>query len=245
MTRIIGYHRVYDLPEKTGDVQDELCISREAFEQQMTYLEQQGYIPVTMNNIFVSHNPAFKTVAITFDDGYADNFYHALPILNAHRMNATFFIATTQLDRQQPFTWLRMSEKSQRLALNNEHWLPLSSRQVAAMAKQGMCFGSHLHYDVKARMDLQLIESRQRLESITGQQIFAYCYPFGLIDDYLIESVKAAGFKCAVGNAYTGGRYALRRLAINGSDSFETFKRKLSGTYDWPKYCLTRLVNAI
>lgn len=39
-----------------------------------------------------------RAAAITFDDGYADNFTTALPILKAHGLSATFFIATGYLD---------------------------------------------------------------------------------------------------------------------------------------------------
>ncbi len=39
-----------------------------------------------------------RAAAITFDDGYADNFTHAMPILQKHGLHATFFIATGFLD---------------------------------------------------------------------------------------------------------------------------------------------------
>jgi peptidoglycan/xylan/chitin deacetylase (PgdA/CDA1 family) len=39
-----------------------------------------------------------RAASITFDDGYADNFECALPILQAHGLKATFFIATDFID---------------------------------------------------------------------------------------------------------------------------------------------------
>ena len=39
-----------------------------------------------------------RAAAITFDDGYADNATHALPLLQRHGMTATFFVATSFLD---------------------------------------------------------------------------------------------------------------------------------------------------
>lgn len=45
------------------------------------------------------HEPEGKPLAaITFDDGYADNFHHALPVLQKHRVAGTFFIAAGYLD---------------------------------------------------------------------------------------------------------------------------------------------------
>lgn len=39
-----------------------------------------------------------RALAISFDDGYADNFTVALPLLRKHGLNATFFITTGALD---------------------------------------------------------------------------------------------------------------------------------------------------
>ncbi len=39
-----------------------------------------------------------RAVAISFDDGYADNFSVALPVLQRHGLTATFFVATGYLD---------------------------------------------------------------------------------------------------------------------------------------------------
>ena len=49
-------------------------------------------------------------VAITFDDGYLDNYSEALPLLQEFQSPATFFIATDAVGRNEPFWWDVLSE---------------------------------------------------------------------------------------------------------------------------------------
>jgi peptidoglycan/xylan/chitin deacetylase (PgdA/CDA1 family) len=53
----------------------------------------------------VGPRPAGRHVLITFDDGYRDNYTHALPILRAHAATATFFLTTGFLDRPRLSWW--------------------------------------------------------------------------------------------------------------------------------------------
>lgn len=54
-------------------------------------------LPEAVSRLKSGSLPA-RAAAITFDDGYADNYTHALPILKKHGLHATFFIATAYLD---------------------------------------------------------------------------------------------------------------------------------------------------
>jgi peptidoglycan/xylan/chitin deacetylase (PgdA/CDA1 family) len=47
-------------------------------------------------------------IALTFDDGYADNLHNALPLLERYGIPATVFIATGWIDRVEPFWWDRL-----------------------------------------------------------------------------------------------------------------------------------------
>jgi peptidoglycan/xylan/chitin deacetylase (PgdA/CDA1 family) len=53
----------------------------------------------------VGPEPTGRQVLITFDDGYRDNYTHALPILEAHGATATFFLTTGFLDRPRLSWW--------------------------------------------------------------------------------------------------------------------------------------------
>ncbi|MBK9705054.1 MAG: polysaccharide deacetylase family protein [Betaproteobacteria bacterium] len=74
-----------------------------------------------------------RAMAITFDDGYADNRTIALPILKRHGLSATFFVATGYLDCGRMWNdtiieAIRGSE-AQRLELDNIRGLEASQLQ--------------------------------------------------------------------------------------------------------------------
>lgn len=72
----------------------------ETFESQMGWLKSVFNIvpfPEAIARLKSGTLPA-RAACITFDDGYADNVTHALPILQKHGLHATFFIATSYLN---------------------------------------------------------------------------------------------------------------------------------------------------
>lgn len=93
---ILMYHRVLAQPDiyHTGDV------DAAAFDWQMAILQRYfNVLPLTeaAERLRTRSLPP-RAVAITFDDGYADNVEIALPILQRHKLHATFFIATGYLN---------------------------------------------------------------------------------------------------------------------------------------------------
>lgn len=72
----------------------------QTFDWQMALLKSLFNVlplPEAVSRLKAGALPA-RAAAITFDDGYADNYTHALPILQKHGLHATFFIATAYLD---------------------------------------------------------------------------------------------------------------------------------------------------
>ncbi|WP_332369396.1 polysaccharide deacetylase family protein [Spirosoma telluris] len=68
-------------------------ISAHLFEQQVAYFKENFNI-VTLKEYYEADDlPKDKlTITLTFDDGYANNFTRVLPILEKHKVPATFFI---------------------------------------------------------------------------------------------------------------------------------------------------------
>ncbi|MEJ2491156.1 MAG: polysaccharide deacetylase family protein [Desulfuromonadales bacterium] len=98
---ILLYHRVADLatdPER-------IAVSPENFYRQMVFLKERVPILSLTEDWSEVREPS---VIITFDDGYADNVLHALPILEEVGVPATFFVSTAHIDTDQLFWWHRL-----------------------------------------------------------------------------------------------------------------------------------------
>lgn len=95
---ILVYHRVTDLPTDP----EMIAVSPENFRRQMEFLQQNFRIVRFEEDWSKLREPA---VALTFDDGYADNFLEALPILEDLEVPATIFVATGELGTGRAFWW--------------------------------------------------------------------------------------------------------------------------------------------
>lgn len=93
---ILIFHRV--LPQADPLFPNEATV--DSFDAQLRLLKSIFNVlplPEAIARLKNSTLPA-RAAAITFDDGYADNYTHALPILQQHNLHATFFIATAYLN---------------------------------------------------------------------------------------------------------------------------------------------------
>lgn len=88
---VLAYHRV---TRKTFDPH-QVAVTPENFRAQMRHLRQSVPLVRFEEDWSALRGPA---VAVTFDDGYADNFHAALPILDELRIPATFFVSTFIFD---------------------------------------------------------------------------------------------------------------------------------------------------
>lgn len=100
---ILMYHRIADYqPDYWG-----LGVSPARFEEHLRVLRRTRHpLPLAefVRNLTVGTLPA-NAVALTFDDGYADNLVAGLPRLVAADIPATVFLATGYLDQPGPFWW--------------------------------------------------------------------------------------------------------------------------------------------
>ncbi len=92
---VLTYHRVLDKPDPIFHNEVHL----EQFRKQVRALRNAFNVLPLGRAIALQEKGQLppRTVCITFDDGYEDNYRNALPVLNEHGLKATFFIATGYL----------------------------------------------------------------------------------------------------------------------------------------------------
>ncbi|MGD8751437.1 MAG: polysaccharide deacetylase family protein [Anaerolineales bacterium] len=98
---VLGYHRVADVSHDPFDI----CITPQHFAEHLEVLRRYAH-PVGLQELMqrlINGNLPPGAVALTIDDGYADNLYHAKPLLEHYQIPATIFVATGNLGRE--FWW--------------------------------------------------------------------------------------------------------------------------------------------
>jgi peptidoglycan/xylan/chitin deacetylase (PgdA/CDA1 family) len=98
---IIGYHRVVNT---ASDVYD-ICVSPENFAQHLEIL-QRNYHPISLSQMVSGLSTGklpHRSVAVTFDDGYADNLFNAKPLLERFEVPAAVFVSPGNLGQE--FWW--------------------------------------------------------------------------------------------------------------------------------------------
>ena len=93
---VLYYHSVRESAD------NEVTITPEMLKTQLKYIKDEGYVTLTLSELkgYLLNNSPIpnKSIVITFDDGYMNNYYSAFPILKDFNMVATIFCITSNLD---------------------------------------------------------------------------------------------------------------------------------------------------
>jgi peptidoglycan/xylan/chitin deacetylase (PgdA/CDA1 family) len=197
-------------------------ISPRAFAWQMQYLYHRGYRTIRLEELLgylkTGKSLPKKTFAITFDDGYLNNYQNAFPTLQRLDYTATVFITTDNVGKMISYS-INASEQG------------LSWNEIGIMSHE-WDFASHgiTHTNLTLlspdRIRHELTESRDVIQKMLGKEIDLFCYPFGEYNDVAIRSLKEAGYKAAVtaaagllGESADQNMYALPRIEWKGFNS--------------------------
>ncbi len=135
-------------------------------------------------------------VAITFDDGYADNCHFALPLLVEQRIPCTYFVSTRQILEGVAFP--HDVARGRPLA-------PNTPEEICRMAAAGIEIGAHsrTHADLgptidRAQLYDELVVARQELQDLTGSPVDYFAFPYGQnanLSPMAFQLARIAGYK--------------------------------------------------
>jgi peptidoglycan/xylan/chitin deacetylase (PgdA/CDA1 family) len=206
-----------------------MMVTPAAFDAQMRYLQQNGYTVVPMAKLiaFLDGKIALprKTVVITIDDGFRSTYELAWPILKKYNFPATVFLYSDFVGAPAALTWPQMKEMTANGLVDIQpHSKTHSNLTLKLPDETDARYRERIRREVDAPIDV--IKERLNEPTVT------YAYPYGDVNDTVVEFLKAKGVKMGVtvtpgGNGFFAPPPMLRRSMIFGNDDLDTFRAKL------------------
>ena len=214
---VLNYHQV---EEKNGNP---LTLWPEQFEAQMAYLADEGYTTITIDEMMEALENGTplpeKPVIITFDDGYADNYEYAYPILKKYGFKATIFLIYDFTNTYPNYlTWDQIDEmKASGLIRFESH--TMTHANLAELTST-----DELRHEIADSHDL--------LSEKLGYDMQYIAYPGGRVNEEIEEITRAAGYRGGFTVHYglstpEEGRYQMDRIPIFGANMHTLTRFKL------------------
>jgi Polysaccharide deacetylase len=220
---LLTYHRV------DGGTSDELDLLAEQLTGQLDLLISGGHEVVSLDAALdrLDAGDEGPTVVLTFDDGFADVFTSAWPLLRERKMPFAVYLAAGLVGGQ--MRWEGSEAASQGASA-------LSWDQLAEMAETGLCtVGNHTwnHPGPDAVDVSQLDRCSDQIEARLGARPTHFAWTWGIPVAELLPEVRARFRSAATGavgrNRPEGDRHWLRRVPVRRSDPLSFFRAKLTG----------------
>ncbi|MBI5056291.1 MAG: polysaccharide deacetylase family protein [Nitrospirae bacterium] len=219
---VLTYHRIHD-----GREDAHISVRVETFKRQMAYLQRSFNVislDALINSLGNSGCLTNDVVAITFDDGWKDNYNNAFQVLKVTGFPATIFVATDRIGKDHGLT----------------------DEEINEMFRNNVTIGAHtMSHKALSDVDYETAVSEVRgsklkLEKILQQEVKYFAYPFGKkgqdFSEQAMDIVKESRFTAAFStdNGCVSGQshlFALERIGIRDFPMF-VFKVRVSGIFE-------------
>ncbi|MCA8116476.1 MULTISPECIES: polysaccharide deacetylase family protein [Burkholderia] len=191
---ILMYHQIRTLPPPSDRLRS-LSVAPDAFRRQMMLFRRLGYRGLSVRELqpYLRGERSGKVFGISFDDGFLNVLTHAMPVLDALGFTATCYFVAGRFGGENDWDAGADTARS-----------PLMTcADMLAWRDRGHEIGSHtldhvaLSHVPAHVSEVQIIESKRRLEALSGQPVESFCYPYGDLDPRVRDQVAAAGYRNA------------------------------------------------
>jgi peptidoglycan/xylan/chitin deacetylase (PgdA/CDA1 family) len=223
---VLCYHAV------SSSWDDSLAVTPDALERQLTSLLRRGWSGTTFRQA-VLDPPAGRALAVTFDDAFASVHELALPILERLGLPGTVFAPTGYVTSGERFRWPGV-----------DHWqatahaaelAPMSWQKLGELSDRGWEIGSHTQTHPRLTelddhaLDRELAASREEQVRRLGRPADTIAYPYGDVDDRVVEHARVAGYLAGAALARElrfGEVHRWPRVGVYRKDSWWRFRAK-------------------
>ncbi len=213
---VLMYHHVH--PTKSP-----LNVQPAMFEEQLAALSKAGYRSLTMRQFadYMNGQPVpDKSVLITFDDGYLNNYTYAYPLLKKYGMTGVIFVVTgwvgegevrPRMDNagEAELPPYYVHEESKRLVAAGEtdkvivRWSELQEMDASGIMQVHCHTHTHTRWDKEsktreekiANISHELEQSKALISQHLNKEDVYICWPQGFFDDDYKQAARDNGFQ--------------------------------------------------
>jgi len=187
---VLLYHRFGPIPA------DPMTVTTAAFESQLKYLSDNGYVIITLRQLVDYHlgnrpAPPVKSLVLTVDDGHKSVYTDMFPLLKKNQVPATLFIYPSAVSNATyAMTWGQLREMKETGLIDlqsHTFWHPNFRKE-----KERLKSSEYEHL-----VEMQLKKSKQKLERELGTLVDMLAWPFGIYNDDLMDKAAEAGYVAA------------------------------------------------
>ena len=226
---VLLYHQISTIAAEYDPLR--LAVSPQHFSEQMEYLKKNDYSCISLESLvkakITGEKLSERAFAITFDDGYSDNYEQAFPILQDYNFTATIFLVTSRVGNS--VNWE---------GVENQKFHLMTWEQALEMSNNGFHFGSHTHTHLdltrygQEDLNFELVHSKEILEQKLSVPVRMFAYPYERVTTSLMEQVAQANYLAAFGSLrFPESCYNFWRRECFGSDTMRAFRYKLSDNW--------------
>lgn len=180
---IFMYHHVQPMDIATSEGHGQLTVDSAVFDAHIAYLLSLGYTMIStkdvVNALQTHQQLPEKSIVISLDDGYKDNYDYAYQTLKKYNIKMDFMIPTGLIENPGYMTWNDLKEMSQNPLVNlyNHTW---SHAALGAADRQTIIF--------------EVTQAQKQFEERLGVTNSLVVYPYGSFSPLAIEVLKEQGF---------------------------------------------------
>lgn len=230
---VLCYHNVATLEEMQHFPEEaDWTISVNNFEEQLQYLSKHNYKTLTLEELRKWKNKEielpYKSVLITFDDGFLSNYQYAFSLLKKYNMNATVFLIGQY-----------MGKDEQKWDGNIKKYLNLETiakckEEYPNIEFASHSYGLHYHNSINEKTEQEIEQDLKKFnEEIVSTK--AHAYPFGAKNEKVKKALDKNGYELAF--TYGPGKKDYRK-ASRKDNKFEIPRLNVSHGMNVNKFAL-------